>query len=64
MVKLSPVGNAFAYSTLLPGEGHEYGKAIALDDVGGAYVTGVAVGQQGGAAVAPGSLFVDRIDAH
>ncbi len=58
----SPVGNAFAYSTLLPGEGHEYGKAIALDDVGDAYVTDVAVGQQGahqkaGAGFQTGSCF-------
>ena len=38
--KLTPAGNALAYSTLLAGNGADSGNGIALDSSGAAYVTG------------------------
>lgn len=38
--RLTPSGNALAYSTYLGGSGNDAGRAIALDNVGLAYITG------------------------
>lgn len=40
VTKLQPGGNDLAYSTFLGGTGGEEGEAIAIDDIGHAYVTG------------------------
>lgn len=41
VTKLTPAGNALAYSTYLAGSGNEnYGNGIAVDGAGSAYVTG------------------------
>jgi len=40
VAKVDPAGSRLLYSTYLGGSGGEYGNAIALDGVGGAYVTG------------------------
>ncbi len=40
VTKLTPAGNALAYSTYLGGASEDRGKAIAVDDTGAAYVTG------------------------
>jgi uncharacterized protein (TIGR03437 family) len=40
VTKLTPAGNALAYSTYLGGSGDDYGRGIAVDGAGSAYVTG------------------------
>ena len=40
VTKLSPTGNALAYSTYLGGSGYDRGYGIAVDTAGSAYVTG------------------------
>ncbi len=40
VTKLTPAGNALAYSTYLGGDLYDRGKAIDVDDTGAAYVTG------------------------
>ncbi len=40
VTKLTPSGNALAYSTYLGGSGLDYGFAVAVDSSGSAYVTG------------------------
>ena len=40
VAKVDPAGSRLLYSTYLGGSGGEYGNAIALDGVGGTYVTG------------------------
>jgi hypothetical protein len=40
VARLSPAGNSLVYSSYLGGSGQDYGAAIAIDGVGGAYVTG------------------------
>ncbi len=40
VTKLTPAGNALAYSTYLGGSGNDYGNGIAVDAAGSAYVTG------------------------
>lgn len=40
VVKLSPTGSAFLYATYLGGSGDEFGKSIAIDAAGNAYLTG------------------------
>jgi uncharacterized repeat protein (TIGR01451 family) len=40
VTKLSPAGNAPAYSTYLGGSGNDYGLGIAVDTAGSAYVAG------------------------
>jgi uncharacterized protein (TIGR03437 family) len=40
VTKLTPAGNALAYSTYLGGSGDDYGNGIAVDGAGSAYVTG------------------------
>jgi hypothetical protein len=40
VTKLTPAGNALAYSTYLGGSGDDYGNGIAVDAAGSAYVTG------------------------
>ena len=40
VTKLTPAGNALAYSTYLGGSGSERGTGIALDGEGSAYITG------------------------
>jgi beta-glucanase (GH16 family) len=40
VTKLTPTGNALAYSTYLGGSAEDYGYAIAVDAAGSAYVTG------------------------
>jgi|GEM_PF-1738086 len=40
VVKLHPAGDRLQYTTFLGGSGNEYGRAIALDDSGHAYLTG------------------------
>ena len=42
VVKLSPTGSAFVYSTYLGGSDVESGNGIAVDPSGNAYVTGIA----------------------
>ena len=41
VTKLDPVGASFVYSTYLGGVQDDYGKAIAVDPQGNAYVTGI-----------------------
>ena len=41
VTKLSPAGNALAYSTYLGGSSDDDGRGIAVDPAGAAYVTGV-----------------------
>ena len=40
VAKLNPAGSALIYSTYLGGSGHDWGRAVAADSVGNAYVTG------------------------
>ena len=40
VTKLNAAGNAIVYSTFLGGSGSEFGRAIAVDALGNAYVTG------------------------
>jgi hypothetical protein len=40
VTKLETSGSALAYSTYLGGTGDDYGQAIVLDGLGGAYITG------------------------
>src|SRR5947209_5338677 len=40
VTKLTPAGNALAYSTFLGGTGTDHGLGIAVDGAGSAYVTG------------------------
>lgn len=40
VTKLGPAGNTLVYSTFLGGEGDDWGRAIALDGKGSAYVAG------------------------
>jgi hypothetical protein len=44
VAKLSPAGDALAYSTYLGGNSWEYGLDVAIDDLGHAYVTGFTHG--------------------
>jgi hypothetical protein len=41
VTKIDPAGSAFVYSTHLGGAGDEYGRGIAVDATGAAYVTGL-----------------------
>ena len=41
LAKLNPTGSALVYSTFLGGLGMDYGTAVAVDLVGGAYIVGV-----------------------
>lgn len=43
VVKLNPAGNALSYATFLGGNHDETGNAIAVDNRGNAYVTGVTM---------------------
>ena len=40
VAKLNPAGSGLAYATFLGGNYHDYGRAIAVDGAGSAYVTG------------------------
>jgi hypothetical protein len=40
VTKINPAGSALVYSTYLGGSGGDFGKSIAIDDAGNAYVTG------------------------
>jgi len=40
VTELAPAGSALVYSTYLGGSGGEYGRGIAVDNAGSAYVTG------------------------
>ncbi len=40
VLKLTPAGNALVYSTYVGGSGDEYGRALAIDGSGNAYVVG------------------------
>ena len=40
VIKLNPAGSALVYSTYLGGSGSDYGRGIAVDTGGSAYVTG------------------------
>ncbi len=40
VTKLSSAGNSLIYSTYLGGSGYEWGSGIAVDNSGGAYITG------------------------
>ena len=40
VAKLNPTGTALVYSTYLGGSGFDFGRAIAIDAAGNAYVTG------------------------
>ncbi|MCX6029592.1 MAG: SBBP repeat-containing protein, partial [Chloroflexi bacterium] len=40
VVKLNPAGSGLAYATFLGGSGDDWGRAIAVDAAGSAYVTG------------------------
>ena len=40
LYKLTPAGNSLAYSTLIGGSAEDFGQRVALDPLGGAYVTG------------------------
>ncbi len=42
LTKLNPTGTAYVYSTYLGGTGDDFGRSVAVNLVGDAYVTGVA----------------------
>ena len=42
MLKLNPAGTALMYSSYLGGSGNDFGRGIAVDMSGNAYVTGNA----------------------
>jgi Beta-propeller repeat/RTX calcium-binding nonapeptide repeat (4 copies) len=44
IAKLTPPGNDLSYSTYLGGTNNDFGRAIAVDSTGAAYVTGIATG--------------------
>jgi hypothetical protein len=58
VTKLNPAGNGFVYSTYLGGSAIERGNAIAVDEPGSAYVTGITT-----SANFPGLPVVARDDA-
>ena len=41
VTKLNPAGSALVYSTFLGGSNDEFGRGIAVDSSGSAYVTGI-----------------------
>ena len=43
IVKLNPAGSGLAYATFLGGSDYDWGRAIAVDGMGSAYVTGYTV---------------------
>jgi hypothetical protein len=54
VTKLNPAGSALAYSTYFGGTGADYGRAVAVDGDGSAYVTGWA--QSSNFPVTPGAI--------
>lgn len=73
VAKLSPTGATLLYSTYLGGTGNDFGKSLAIDGAGNAYVTG-STGSSGFPGVTAGSLqpsnaggsadaFVTKIDS-
>lgn len=66
VVKLNKDGTDFEYAVFLGGPGFDEGRAIAVDSVGNAYVTGTTAGSfpvKGGLSNLRGGIFVAKINA-
>ncbi|MFN2169371.1 MAG: SBBP repeat-containing protein, partial [Anaerolineae bacterium] len=64
LVRLDPLGTGLAYATYLAGGGDGYGRAIAVDGMGSAYVAGMAESQrEDGAAARLWDAFVSKLVA-
>jgi hypothetical protein len=65
VTKLTPAGNALAYSTYLGGSGDEFGLGIAADAAGSAYIFGETSSSdfptQSPYQIQPGSLFLTKL---
>jgi len=76
VTKLTPAGNALAYSTYLGGQGADFGNGIAVDTTGNAYVAGYTASPDfptsnalqasyagGSSAATAGDAFVTKLNA-
>ena len=74
VTKINPTGTAIVYSTFLGGSGGDYGRAIAVDGAGNAYVTGFtdsatfpgvggsSIQSANGGGASPADVFVTKIN--